>query len=151
MYNQLLIKHNHFIQFYIMLVMYSRHYFYETAVRSDCFSFILLQNDWIYGSLCRSCSLASQRNALWENYSTILWYWWYLFISYWLLSKSFFFYICHLLSILECYIIIKVFLCVMLFFIMFMCDHLKNKSPVVQYFAMFASPDYYINLCIHKV
>lgn len=33
----------------------------------------------------------------------------------------------------------------------YMCDHLKNKSPVVQYFAMFASPDYYSNLCIHKV
>lgn len=31
--------YNHFILFYIMVVMYSRHYFYETA---DCFSFILL-------------------------------------------------------------------------------------------------------------
>ncbi len=47
MYNQLVIKHNHNIKQNKVIVMYSRHYFYETAVRSDCFSFILLlQNDW---------------------------------------------------------------------------------------------------------
>ncbi len=128
---------NRFILFYIMVVMYSRYYFYETAVflsyycrMTEYMAHFVNSAHW----LVEQCIVGKLQHHFYDTDIFLF------FISY--CPHHFFKHLSFAIHV-ECYIIFKVFLCVMLFFIMFMCtcDHLKNKSPVVQYFAMFASPD----------
>ncbi len=128
---------NRFILFYIMVVMYSRYYFYETAVflsyycrMTEYMAHFVNSAHW----LVEQCIVGKLQHHFYDTDIFLF------FISY-----------CphHFLTFVLCYpcrmlhYIQSVPLCHVIFHhvYVYMCDHLKNKSPVVQYFAMFASPD----------
>lgn len=132
-YNQLLIN------FYIMVVMYSRHDFYETA---DCFlSYYCGMTEYMAHFvdcahwLLKQCIVGKLQHHFYDTDYIFL-----FLIGF--CPIIFIFYICPLLSMQNVTLYSKCSFVLFHHVCVYMCNHLKNKSPVVQYFAMFASPDY---------
>lgn len=146
MYDQLLMKHNHFILWLSCIADIS-------SMRKPL---DLITDLWLNIWLTLSIMLFGfSGNALWESYSTtfmILTSFLFLYFILLVIVQITFFTFVHCYPCRKLHYIQSVPLCLVIshHVYVYMCDHLKNKSPIVQYFVMFASPDYYSNLCIHK-